>query len=172
MSTDISELDRGVTAVNQTRRVFLQRASMFAAALPLANVKLWAGEGTQPVPAPAGSISSPLPPADPSGARLKMLFVPGEITAREHCFDRINPLVKHLPTPVLAPEKPWESMSIESASVVYSQEEKLFKMWYVAWNKGPFAKHESGVPIHDNWTVTGRWFLCYARSTDGIHWER
>ena len=172
MSTTKSELDFGVTEVNQSRRIFLQRASLFAAAWPLAKAGLWAGEATPPVPAPAGAIPGPLQKADPSGARLSMLFVPGEITAREHCFDRITPLVKHLPKPVLSPEKPWETMSIEAASVIYSPAEKLFRMWYVAWNKGPWGKHESGVPIHDNWTVTGRWFLCYAQSSDGIHWDR
>lgn len=103
---------------------------------------------------------------------MRMLFVPGEITQRDHCFDRVNPLIKHPANPVFSPETPWETMSVESASIIYSEQEKMFKMWYVAWCKGEFATHEAAVPIHDNWAVSGRWFLCYACSTDGIHWER
>lgn len=103
---------------------------------------------------------------------LRMLFVPGEIGWRDHCFDRIVPLTKHPAGPVLSPETPWENASLERGSVVYSAEERLFKMWYVSWTKGPFGKHAAGVPIHDNWEVSGRWFLCYAQSRDGIHWER
>lgn len=58
--------------------------------------------------------------------------------------------------PVLFPEKPWEIEQSpcacpKSGGVWYDEEEKIFKVWY------------EGGWLHN---------MCYATSTDGIHWER
>jgi len=101
-----------------------------------------------------------------------MLFVPGEIMTREHGFDRIEPLRKHPANPVLRPDRPWESMGVEAPCVLYDEREQLFRMWYIASNTGPFARHSPWGPALDNWEVSGQWFLCYAQSHDGLTWEK
>jgi hypothetical protein len=100
-----------------------------------------------------------------------MLFVPGEITGREYCFDRIEPLTKHPANPVLKPDRPWESVGAEGPSVLYSEADKLFRMWYIASNMGEFGKH-GRVTLVDNWSPSGQWFLCYAESRDGLAWDK
>lgn len=63
---------------------------------------------------------------------------------------------KYEGNPILYPEKPWEIEQSpvacpKSGGVWYDEEEKIFKMWY------------EGGWLHN---------LCYATSTDGIHWDR
>ena len=61
--------------------------------------------------------------------------------------------------PVVGCDQPWEGHAVALwGSVLYDEEEDLFKMWYYTY--GP---SESGDPAH---------FICYATSTDGIQWEK
>ena len=57
------------------------------------------------------------------------------------------------PRPVLKREAPWEYGGF-TTSVIYDNEEKLFKMWYLG-----------GIAGRGNVT-------CYAVSDDGVHWRR
>lgn len=62
----------------------------------------------------------------------------------------------HPATPVLKPDRPWEqqggpSAMVFSDGVFYDPKDRLFKMWYM------------GGYLHST---------CYARSKDGIHWEK
>lgn len=102
---------------------------------------------------------------------MKMLFVPGEIMGREHCFDRIETFVKHPANPVMVPEHFWEGAGVLHPCVLYSEEEKLFKMWYYTC-VGEFGKHQAVRALIDNHEIDGSYFLCYATSLDGLHWER
>ncbi len=54
--------------------------------------------------------------------------------------------------PVLSPEKPWEKYGLHSVSVV--DHDGLYKLWYGARGEDKVGR------------------LCYATSTDGIHWSR
>jgi hypothetical protein len=61
--------------------------------------------------------------------------------------------------PVLKPDMPWEgSLILQPGSVIYDQDEHIFKMWY-----NSFAT-ASKPDIQQ--------LLLYATSKDGIHWER
>ena len=61
--------------------------------------------------------------------------------------------------PVLKPERDWEgSLVLQPGTVLYDEEEHLFKMWY---NSLPTASQPD---IEE--------FICYATSPDGIHWTR
>lgn len=61
--------------------------------------------------------------------------------------------------PVLKPDQDWEgSLVLQPGTVLYDQEEHIFKMWY---NSLPTA---SKPDIEE--------FICYATSLDGIHWTR
>jgi hypothetical protein len=62
--------------------------------------------------------------------------------------------------PVLKADHPWEDgqVVLQPGTVIYDQEEKLFKMWYEA----P-TTHPDRMPAS---------VLCYATSTDGIRWQK
>ena len=102
---------------------------------------------------------------------MRMLFLPGEITMREHCFDRIEPLIKHPANPLLGPEQEWEGAGVYYPSVLYSEAQGIFRMWYFT-SVGEFKKHPPLRPLIDNAEINGQFFVCYAQSKDGVKWER
>jgi hypothetical protein len=68
---------------------------------------------------------------------------------------------KHPKNPVLKPDQPWEGWRTEIfGNVLYDEEEKLFKMWYL-----PEPAGDGG--YFDDPNVT-----CYATSRDGVTWEK
>lgn len=102
--------------------------------------------------------------------KMQMLFVPGEITMREHCFDRVETLVKHAANPLLKADKPWEGKGVYWPTFLYSEEERVFKMWYYTL-KGE-SKRVPRDRLIDNADIQGRSLLCYACSEDGLEWEK
>lgn len=65
---------------------------------------------------------------------------------------------KHEANPVLVAEKPWEGyLVLQPGTVIFDDEEDCFKMWY---NSQPTRSRPVGHA------------LCYATSTDGVHWEK
>ena len=106
---------------------------------------------------------------------MRMLFVPGEIATREHCFDRIEPLSKHPANPVLVGDRPWEGAYVAWPSVLYSEHEEMFKMWYYV-NIPPALAEDPDLgddkPLVDNARIHGTHYVCYAYSKDGIEWQK
>ena len=106
---------------------------------------------------------------------MRLLFVPGEITTREHCFDRVEPLTKHPANPVLVGDRPWEKAYVAWPSVLYSEREEMFKMWYYV-NIPPTPTEDAapgdGEPLVDDARIYGTHYLCYAYSKDGIDWHK
>jgi hypothetical protein len=89
----------------------------------------------------------------------KQFFVDDHIIATRRMAHRIlNQPVKHSAKPIIQLEPQQQvggkQLVVVSGSVIFDQEEKLFKMWYEAadyrWSDDP---------------------VCYATSKDGIHWE-
>ncbi len=80
----------------------------------------------------------------------------------------MNQAVKHPTSPVVRQDRPWEGNLIQTESVVYDGDAKLFKMWYYT---GQFVMGTDGdgrpmdVPEE-------RIDRAYASSRDGIHWEK
>ncbi|HXG24246.1 MAG TPA: hypothetical protein VNJ09_06795 [Chthonomonadales bacterium] len=73
-----------------------------------------------------------------------------------------HPAEKHPSNPVIRHEKPWEREGgSPAASMIYDEEEKIFKCWY----QGVIGDKEGT-------TQYGPHVLCYAISKDGIHWEK
>lgn len=82
---------------------------------------------------------------------------------------------KYEKNPVLVPDRPWEKeeakivpgfttfsgLVITGQTVIYDEEEKIFKMWYM-----PHVVWKGGDP---QW---GRRPWCYATSRDGYNWEK
>ena len=66
---------------------------------------------------------------------------------------------KHPANPLIRADRPWEGyLVLQPGSVIFDEEEGLFKMWY---NSLPSTKRPD---VED--------FLCYATSKDGVHWEK
>lgn len=82
---------------------------------------------------------------------------------------------KYAGNPILVPDKPWEhgeqvfaagatvfsGIQITGQSVLYDEEEQVFKMWYLPYVTWPDEK-----------SPHGRRPWCYAISKDGYHWEK
>ena len=70
----------------------------------------------------------------------------------------LHPAEKHPLNPLVKADRPWEVWNAELfGTVLYDEEEKLFKMWYTADGEGYFQD------IYPTF---------YATSQDGIHWEK
>ena len=95
--------------------------------------------------------------------RNKMLFIDDAFLLEVHNLKRkVNQAIKH-PEPVLKLDAPWdteESDSFNYINVIYDEQEKLFKMWYVVTGHFPGEYWERGRKT------------AYATSKDGIHWEK
>lgn len=90
----------------------------------------------------------------------KKLFVDDDqIESMDHVTRTLHTPAFNAANPVLTPEKPWEgSVILQPGTVIYDEEEHIFKMWYNS------LATRSKPDIHE--------FVCYATSTDGIHWTR
>jgi len=70
----------------------------------------------------------------------------------------LNQPVKHPRNPLIVHDKPWEKGSEGGQiSVIYDEEERIFKMWYGIWLADAKPSQE---------------FLYYATSEDGINWQK
>ena len=74
----------------------------------------------------------------------------------------LHPAEKHGKNPLLKPDRPWEGWNVEIyGTVLYDEEEKIFKMWYLGGGPGYF-------PDSDKYANP----CLYATSHDGITWEK
>jgi hypothetical protein len=89
------------------------------------------------------------------------LFVDDSLLASIDGLNRIvNQPVRHSGNPVLTYTEPWEGNCVITwGSVIYDEQQRMFKIWYESYKKFP----QEG----DNPTV-----LCFATSRDGINWEK
>jgi len=65
---------------------------------------------------------------------------------------------KHPDNPLIRRDVPWEETPYCFGTVIYDEEEALFKIWYMSYNYGQ--------------SVSDRTPILYATSTDGIQWVR
>ena len=79
-----------------------------------------------------------------------------EVELRENIVRTFHQAQKEGRHPVLKQEAAWERHPGMTASVVYDDEQKVFKAWYMAGFYAPGKEHVQ----------------CLATSQDGIHWER
>ena len=80
--------------------------------------------------------------------------------------DKNNPLFKE--------DKPWEPrFDNPYCSVIYDEEEKIYKCWYSIFTKSDYEATPSEKRAWLKWHEGRRGFgVCYATSKDGIHWEK
>ena len=75
------------------------------------------------------------------------------------CSFRLHPAVKHPRNPLIRADREWEGWRVEIyGTVMYDEEEHIFKMWYIGESKGYFGELVN--PI------------LYATSKDGIEWDK
>jgi hypothetical protein len=82
----------------------------------------------------------------------------------------LNPAVKYRDNPVIGRDRPWEGNDLHYASVLYDEQEQLFRMWY----QNCHFTNDVRVPKKTVPTVPGKTGvrMLYAESKDGFHWER
>ena len=89
----------------------------------------------------------------------KQLFVDDYIIEELKGVQKVlNQPTKHPMNPLLIRDKPWELEEPDYTTVMYDEQEKIFKMWYAMNN--PKRK------------LSSEQILAYATSTDGILWTK
>jgi len=66
--------------------------------------------------------------------------------------------------PVIEADRPWEGTTVTFGSTLYDPQKQLFEMWYLA--------HDVWGSRHGRRPIKDSDFICYARSSDGVHWEK
>lgn len=91
------------------------------------------------------------------GDRAQLFVDKVLVRATENIVFTLHPAQKHPDNPLLKADKPWEGWRLEIyGSVIYDEDENLFKMWYIG-------------EAHDYFPY---YATLYATSKDGIHWEK
>ena len=92
--------------------------------------------------------------------RTLLLVDDHDILYRAGLQRRLQPLTRHPQNPVIVGrEQPWE-IAIGWCSVYHDATHGRYQLWYQA-----FAGHQAQERTH-------RCVVCYAESTDGLHWEK
>lgn len=87
------------------------------------------------------------------------LFVDNAEIQEHWGFKRIlNTAARYQAEPVLAPDRPWEGQGVIRPTVMHDAQTGLWRMWYQTYNR----------PFEDPY----RWMVCYATSSDGVHWDK
>ena len=105
------------------------------------------GAACRPEPPEEAGLLGPLEP----GNRRQLLFDDVLVASKEGFVITPNQAVR-TESAILEPEAPWEEGGIHVESVLAY--DGLFRLWYRAYGEDQVAR------------------LCYAASTDGIHWQR
>ena len=100
----------------------------------------------------------------------EILFSPGNITEKERCYDRLEPLRKLGINPVFQAEREWEEVGIHWASVIESEVDGKLKLFYST--AYPLALEQGTVDIDNSELGSQQHICCYAESDDGVEWHR
>ncbi len=100
---------------------------------------------------------------------MELLF-DDEIIERKSGVRRVLGRVIKRGKPILSPAKPWESGSLGRASVIYDEQDGIFKIWYRTRAMETVVTDVAGGD--ESQEEKDRSFLCYAESDNGIHWTR
>lgn len=93
------------------------------------------------------------------GTRSQLLIDPSLVGEAIRVSFTPHPARKHPANPLCKADQPWEGWYVSAfgGTVLFDEQERLFKMWYSA----------AGKPDFIDGPVT-----CYAVSRDGLHWEK
>lgn len=144
--------------VQSSRRGFLLAS---AAALLAPAVHSTAAPATKPAAVTRPSGSERNRGLLDVGGGNQLFFDERFIAASENVKITMNPPIKR--GPVLKPDRPWEDFRFTSYFTVL-QDGELARMYYSCFAVDQWNNKD------DPWTNHA--FLCYAESTDGLHWEK
>jgi hypothetical protein len=98
----------------------------------------------------AALIVAPAAAAEPIGRRHQLFLDDHLIEHREHLARRVQPAEKYPGSPLIVRAHDWEPTGYVLPSVLYDEQEKIYKAWLDGYGQGVF----------------------YFTSPDGIRWER
>jgi hypothetical protein len=99
------------------------------------------------------------------GSGVVQLFVDdNRVDAMQNIRRTYHSVEKHPANPVIRKVEPWETERGTWGSIIYDQEEKIFKAWY----GGESGRQKESIPG----SLSSCHVLCYATSRDGVHWDR
>ncbi len=114
----------------------------------------------------AAAVAAAQTPEPATVGDAPQLFVDlDQIDTMENAARVFHPAEKHPANPVLRKENPWETARGTWGSVIFDEEERVFKAWY-GGTSGRDVSGCSGPNCRSNSV------LCHAVSHDGIRWER
>ena len=93
----------------------------------------------------------------------------------------IGHVIKSPNNPLVSADQPWED-TVGWANVLYDKKAGVYHMWYSVWNSQAYYRRNAQYPPHSperaeaiaeanrkHWYA---YFICYATSRDGKHWEK
>jgi hypothetical protein len=91
------------------------------------------------------------------GGRAQLFVDQVLVRSRDNVAFTLHPAKKHPANPLVKADRPWEGWRLEIyGSVIYDEDERLFKMWYIGEAPDYFPHYAT----------------LYATSKDGIAWEK
>ena len=98
------------------------------------------------------------------GAGVVQLFVDNDrVAVMQNIRRTYHSVEKHPQNPVIRKVEPWEAERGTWGSIIYDQEESIFKAWY----GGESGRQKESIPG----SLSPCHVLCYATSRDGVHWD-
>ncbi|MDR3674547.1 MAG: hypothetical protein P4N24_03590 [Acidobacteriota bacterium] len=138
------------------RREFIRTIGTGALALPMPGTLLAAEE---PAP-PTESLPIPSGPSSPFdvGGRAQLFIDRLAVLDADRVSFTLHPAEKYPHNPLLIADRPWEGWRLEMfGNVLYDDEERLFKMWYLGADDPAWFPNS---------------MTLYATSHDGIKWDK
>jgi hypothetical protein len=124
-----------------------------------AGATLWTPSSAAPAEAPSEPRPSIWKSPFDVGNHAQLFIDQVLVRRSDGCSFRLHPAVKHPRNPLMRADREWEGWRVEIyGSVLYDEDERLFKMWYIGENKGFFGELVNPA--------------LYATSKDGITWDK
>jgi len=96
-------------------------------------------------------------------AHRACLFLDDRFVAAQEGLTRTWHSGEPVPQVILEATEPWEAWPHLFGSVLFDPQDRRYKMWYQVINPRASIDADEG---------SGRYFVCYAESTDGKHWVK
>lgn len=94
-----------------------------------------------------------------TGGQAQLLLDDHVIERTENLKRTVHQPQAHPQNPLLDADKPWEFTCVTLwGTVLYDEQDGIFKMWYQTWGNIPAPTKSS--------------YVCYATSKDGLKWEK
>jgi hypothetical protein len=146
--------------MRENYRVVVALPILFACGL----VVEWPAQGRAAEPSPAAMVKEFETRVSPFDVGNRAQLFVDRVLVRD--ADRVwftqHQGQKHPENPLIKADQPWEGWRVQVfGSVIYDEQERLFKMWYLADATGCQVQY-----------FDDALFTCYATSVDGIHWQK